>query len=434
MRVFRSFAIGALVIGCAGVGFAWRDIQSGHAPDRGAVNRLLGVRTTSGLTPDRVFRQAYQQINNGYVHKVSATDLKYAGMQGLVASLGDPHTIFMPPKLAQLFSEDTSGNFFGVGARLQPDPLGAKAASVFEDGPAYAAGLRKNDLITMVNGKKVAGIAIDAIVDQIKGKEGSYVLLTIARPKVNKPVQLKIRRARIQTPTVERAFFEKEDVGYLSISQVAEPTAEQFDRELTKLETQGIKGLVIDLRGNPGGLLDTTREMLSRFVENKVVVKMRLRGGEEEEVRTYSGMVKDQNYPIAILIDENTASAAEIFAGCLRDYGRATLVGTHSYGKASVQNLFPLTDAASAKVTIAKYFLPSGKDIGRKVDSDGVFVSGGLRPDIEVELDPNVDPLPQDPKTDRQLGRAVDFVVGHSTKVGWNLSPPAFFSSWTRDC
>lgn len=431
--IFRSLAIGVAVIGCAALGFGWRDIQNGKVPSSGAMNRLLGVRNTSGLAPDKVFRQAYQQINNSYVHKVSPVNLKYAGMQGLVASLGDPHTIFMPPKLAQMFSEDTSGNFFGVGARLQTDPLGAKAATVFEDGPAYGSGLRKNDLITMVDGQKVAGVAIDEIVDRIKGKEGTYVRLTVVRTKVNKPIELKIRRARIQTPTVERSYFDKDGVGYLSISQVSEPTAEQFDRELSKLEAQGMKGLVIDLRGNPGGLLDTTREMLSRFVENKVVVKMRLRGGEEEEVRTFVGLAKETNYPIAILIDENTASAAEIFAGCLSDYGKATLVGTHSYGKASVQNLFPLKDSASAKVTIAKYFLPSGKDIGRKVDSDGVFLTGGLRPDVQVELDPNVDPMPQDPKTDRQLSKGIEVVLGRATKVSWNAVPHAYGVS-TLDC
>lgn len=429
--MFRTAALGAVVLGSACLGFAWRDLQGGRAPDGAAVNRLLGVRTSTGMSPDKVFRQSYQAINNGYIHKVSPLDLKYAGMQGLVSSLGDPHTIFMPPKLAKLFSEDTSGKFFGVGARLQPDPLGAKAATVFEDGPAYAAGLRKNDLIVNVDGKKVGGMAIDAIVDKIKGKEGTFVKLTVLRPKVTKPLELRIRRARIQTPTVERAYLEKEGVGYLSISQVSEPTQIQFETELGKLEARGMKGLVIDVRSNPGGLLDTTREMLGRFVENKVVVKMRLRDGEEQVVRTYSGGVKETNYPIAILIDENTASAAEIFAGCLKDYGKATLVGTHSYGKASVQNLFPLKDDASAKVTIAKYFLPSGTDISRKVDDDGVYVSGGLKPDFEVKLNPNVDPMPQDPKTDAQLAKAIEVVLGKA--VAFNEIPVGG-KAYARNC
>ncbi|RYG48767.1 S41 family peptidase [bacterium] len=429
--MLRTVALGSVVLGSACLGFAWRDIQSGRAPDGRAVNRLLGVRDNSGMAPDKVFRQSYQSISNGYVHKVSATDLKYAGMQGLVSSLGDPHTIFMPPKMASMFKEDTSGKFFGVGARLQTDPLGAKAAAVFEDGPAYAAGLRKNDLIVTVDGKKVGGMVIDAIVDKIKGKEGTYVKLTIVRPKVNKPIELKIRRARIQTPTVERAYLEKENVGYLSISQVSEPTADQFDRELGKLEARGMKGLVIDVRGNPGGLLETTRDMLGRFFENKVVVKMKLRDGQEEVVSTYSGGVKETNYPIAILIDENTASAAEIFAGCLKDYGKATLVGTHSYGKSSVQNLFQLKDNASAKVTIAKYFLPSGTDIGRKVDDDGVYVSGGLKPDFEVKLDPNVDPMPQDPKTDAQLAKAMEVVLGKAVALN---DLPLFGGPAPRNC
>ena len=403
---------GILVLACGSFGFAWRDIQVGKLPSRRAVGSLAGVQTTANLGPEQVFKQAYNQIRDSYYRPIKAEELKFAAMQGLMASLGDPHTMFLPPRAAEAFSEDTRANFSGIGARLQADPLGAVVVSVFEEGPANTAGMKAGDTIAAVDGKVVAGKAIDDIVSKIKGPEGTSVVLRLLRKGQNQPLELKIRRARVVTPTVESKFFESSQVGYVAVAQFSEPTAQQFDRAIAKLEKHTLKGLVIDLRGNPGGLLETAAEMLSRFGENKVVVKMRERGGQEEVVRTFSGFLHDFNYPIAVLINEDSASAAEIFSGCLRDYGKAKLIGQHSYGKASVQNVFQLVDRSSAKVTIAKYFLPSSGFIGRKVDEDGVYISGGLLPDIDVPLDMDKDPQAGDPKSDNQLARAIDFLTG----------------------
>jgi len=413
---FRTIGAVAGLLGCGALGFAWRDLAQGQSPDPRAAGKLLGVKSNDAASPEQVFRQAYNQIRHGYTRSVDPDDLKYSGMQGLMSSLGDPHTVFMPPRAAQQFSEQTTANFFGVGAKLSPDPLGAKAVTVFEDGPAFRAGLKKNDLITSVDGNKVAGKTIDDIVNRIKGKEGTQVTLTIVREGADKPITLPIKRGRIVTPTVESEFLAPSQIGYMLVSQFSQPTAMQFDRELARLEAQNMKGLVIDLRGNPGGLLETAQEMLGRFVENKVVVKMKGRGGFEETVRTPQGGRRTFGYPIVVLIDEASASAAEIFAGCLRDYGMATLVGTHTYGKASVQNVFPLIDRSSAKVTIANYYLPSGEFIGRKVDEDGVYVSGGLVPSVNVELDLDGDVELGNPAKDNQLAKAIEVLQGNPGK------------------
>ena len=411
-KLARGMGFGVLVLACGSFGFAWRDIQVGKLPSRRAMGSLTGVQTTTNLGPEQVFKQAYNQIRDSYYRPIKAEELKFAAMQGLMASLGDPHTMFLPPRAAEAFSEDTRANFSGIGARLQADPLGAVVVSVFEEGPANSAGMKAGDTIAGVDGKVVAGKAIDDIVSKIKGPEGTSVVLRLLRKGQNQPLELKIRRARVITPTVESKYFEASQVGYLAVAQFSEPTAQQFDRAIAKLEKHSLKGLVIDLRGNPGGLLETAAEMLSRFGENKVVVKMRERGGQEEVVRTFSGFLHDFNYPIAVLINEDSASAAEIFSGCLRDYGKAKLIGQHSYGKASVQNVFQLVDRSSAKVTIAKYFLPSSGFIGRKVDEDGVYISGGLLPDIDIPLDMDKDPQAGDPKSDNQLARAIDFLTG----------------------
>jgi carboxyl-terminal processing protease len=179
---------------------------------------------------------------------------------------------------------------------------------------------------------------------------------------------------------------------------------------LAKIEKHHLRGLVLNLRDDPGGLLETAIELLSRFVEDKVVVKMKGREGHEEVARTYTGSKHNFNYPIVVLINEDSASAAEIFSGVLHDYQLATLVGEHSYGKASVQNVRMLVDGSSAKITIARYFLPGGEDIGRKVDDDGQYISGGLQPDVKVDLDLDKNVTPGDLKTDTQLQKAVEII------------------------
>ncbi|MCG9894011.1 MAG: S41 family peptidase, partial [Fimbriimonadaceae bacterium] len=184
-------------------------------------------------------------------------------------------------------------------------------------------------------------------------------------------------------------------------------TPAQMRESLRKLVADGAKGLVFDLRGNPGGLLEAAAEMLGVFVEDQVVVEMRGRNAEVTRERTPSGRLMDLPTPVAILVNEDSASAAEIFAGVLRDYDKAFLVGEHTYGKASVQNVIPLRDRAGAKITTAKYFLPSGADISRKMDEDGVYVSGGLKPDIEVELEIVPDVRLGEPGRDSQLDRAI---------------------------
>lgn len=391
-------------------GFGWRDIQRGEAPSVRSLASLVGIkRATPGLAPEKVFRENYNRILTSYAKSVDPKKLKYAGMSGMLASLGDPHTIFLEPRMAQAFNDETTGNFFGVGATLMPDPLGARVQTAFEDGPAYKAGMRDSDLISAVDGKAIAGTPLEDVVTRIKGKEGTVVKLTIVRAKQPKPLELVIRRARIIAPTVRGKVLPGK-IGYLVIQSFSEPTPSQFDRELDKVEKQGIDGLVIDLRGNPGGLLESAVDMLSRFVENKTVVTMRFRDGHKEVASTYGGSLRDFNYPVTILIDGYSASAAEIFSGVLHDYRKATLVGEHSYGKASVQNVYPLVDKASAKITIAKYMLPSTPDISRKVDADGIYVSGGLKPDVPVSLDLEKDVKYGDPATDNVLAAAIDVI------------------------
>lgn len=401
-----SFA--GLLVALATFGFAWRDLSRGQAPSLDSVKAGLGVSREKRVDPAKLFKDTYAEISADYYKPVDATDLKYAAMEGLVASLGDPHTLFMEPQQAKAFAFETTANFEGIGARLSPDPAGAKVAVVFDESPAQRAGLKVNDIVTGVNGIKVVGEDIDKVVSKIRGKPGTQVTLTVLRTGSAKPLMIVATRAKIIAPTVEAAMIPGTAYGRLSVASFSEPTTAQFDKGIKKLEAQGLKGLVIDLRNNPGGLLETACDMLSRFVEDKVVVTMKGRDDRRDVARTYTGLVKPWRYPIVVLMNEDSASASEIFAGCMKEYRLATLVGDHSYGKASVQNVRMLVGGASAKITIARYYLPGGEDIGRKVDEDGQYLEGGLKPDVEAKWNPDQQGTIGDIKSDPQLKKAVE--------------------------
>lgn len=411
--LLRTFGFGVALLACFCFGFAWRDLRHGEVPEKTAFQRLLAsFNSQPPQSAEQIFRDSYNKILADYERPLKPRELKYAGIEGMMASLGDPHTMFLEPRDAEEFSSDVRANIVGIGARLQEDTLGAKASRVFESSPAFRAGMRTGDVITTVNGESVAGHKLEDIVAAIKGEEGTSVKLQVVRSKAAEPILLTIKRAQVIIPTVDSNYLEKSGVGVISVSSFSEPTSEQFDEELAKMEKHELKGLIIDLRGNPGGLLESAREMLSRFVENKLVVKMRFRDGNEEIAKTYPGLVHNFAYPVVVLVNEDSASAAEIFSGALRDYKLATLVGEHTYGKASVQNVFPLVDGSSAKVTIARYYLPLGSDISRKLDEDGQYKSGGLEPDIKVDIEGlDQEIVFGDPNKDPQLAKAVDFIL-----------------------
>ncbi|MCB8932783.1 MAG: S41 family peptidase [Fimbriimonadaceae bacterium] len=410
MKFAKIVGIPLAFLACFAFGFTWRDLQKGAPPSTDALRVLLGASRVSKeeVSATQTFRAAYQRISTDYYKGVDGKKLKYAGIEGLMGALGDPHTVFMEPAQAKEFQVETQANFVGIGARLSPDPMGARVASVFEDGPANRAGLRVGDSISGVDGESVVGKTVEFIVSKIRGKEGTPVRLQIVRPGAPKPLELSIRRSQVITPTVEGKLLPG-SIGYVAVASFSEPTNAQFSKELGKLGP-GLKGLIIDVRNNPGGLLETAVEMLSRYADDKVVVKMRMRDGREEVAKTYYGQRKPLGYPVIVLVNEESASAAEIFAGALRDYKLATLVGEHTYGKASVQNVYALVDGSNAKITIARYFLPSGQDISRRVDEDGQYVSGGLQPDYKVELDLTTQVVFGDPDKDPQLKKAIEII------------------------
>ncbi len=391
------------------VGFSLRDLRLGKAPDMQAFSALVGGEP--GLRASVVFRDELAKIEQNYGLKADREDLRSAAFNGMFSSTGDPYTVFMPAQVAESFTLETRGDFVGIGARLADDPLGARIVTVFKGSPASGAGLKPGDIISEVDKQVLAGMTVEDIVDLIKGEEGSQVSLGITREGAAEPLKRRITRQTVIVPTAEGRFLEEQGVGYISLSGFSETTPAQLKQALVDAlpSGKGAKGVVIDLRDNPGGLLDSAVDMLGLFLDDKPVVFTKGKG-LNETYRSPKGQAV--NTPVVVLINEGSASASEIFAGALQEHKRARLVGEHTYGKASVQTAHSVLDGALAKVTIARYYLPSGANISRKQTDDGEYISGGIKPDIEVGLPTDSTALLGEPGKDPQLDAAIKALKG----------------------
>lgn len=333
----------------------------------------------------------------GDIDYEKATDGIYAG---LIDSLGDPYTVYFSPSEYKEFSLTTNGNYAGVGSTVTTNADGnVEFVKPFKNGPAYNAGVLPGDILCEVDGEDVLGMDIDAVVQKMRGEPGTRVSFKIYRPKDSEYIDLTVVRDNVEEPTIEYEMLE-DDIGYIICTAFDKVTEKQYLDAVDDLTVRGMKALVIDLRNNPGGMLTTVTSMLDRILpKNKLLIYMEDKNGNREEY--FSQSSKTVDVPIAVLINGNSASASEVFAGCLQDYGVATLVGTKSFGKGIVQSLIPLGDGSAVKVTTSKYFSPLGRNI------HGV----GFEPDIKVELDKELKTLVEIPKEkDNQLQAAIQCV------------------------
>lgn len=341
-----------------------------------------------------------QLIDQYYMYDISVDDMRTGAYKGLLEGLGDPYTCFYTESEFNAFMESTTGTYYGIGAVVQQNvkTMYITIVKPYVDGPAYKAGMLPGDIIYMVNDVDVTGMDINNVVAMMKGPEGTPVKVTVVRDGEPDPIDLFIIRAKIEVETIEYEMLEN-DIGYILISGFEEPTPKQFKEAIQDLQKQGMQGLVLDLRDNGGGLLDAVVEMLDYILPKGMIVYTEDKYGNREE---YKGTDKDVlDLPMTVLINENSASAAEIFAAAMQDYEAATLVGTTSFGKGVVQTILPLTDGTAVKITISRYFTPNG-----------VCIHGeGVKPDIEVELNDELRQMVVIPKDqDNQLLVAIALV------------------------
>ena len=329
----------------------------------------------------------YSLINKSYVNDVVSDKLVAGMIKGMVESLGDEHSIYLDKKMYQEMLMKTEGYFGGVGIVLGVKDKDLTVVAPIEDTPGFLAGIKPGDIIVAIDQINVKDLSLEEAVNKIRGEQGSTVVLTIKRADEIKDYIL--NRSNIEIKTVKGEILDN-NVGYIRIAMFSEKTATELNKVYQELINKGATAFVLDLRSNPGGLLQASVAAANLFVPQGPVVSVVHKDGSKE---VYSSNLASINYPLAVLINGGSASAAEILAGAIKDTNAGTLIGTKSYGKGSVQGVIPIGNAEAIKLTIAKYYTPSNVSI------DGV----GIEPNIIVEL-------PKDAKTDVQLAKALAVV------------------------
>jgi carboxyl-terminal processing protease len=343
----------------------------------GASNIMVPSSSTASTADFAVFWQAWQEINDNYLRNPSTTAQAkmYGAITGMVGAVGDPYTEFFSPADSQQFQQDITGNFGGIGAELGTNTAGnIVVIAPLPDTPAAKAGLKPEDIIVAVNGSSTESMNVDGVVNIVRGAIGSTVKLTIMRTGWTKTQDFTMTRENIQVPTVK--FEMKGDVAHITLTEFTQDADGLFYQALQKAVDANAKGIVLDLRDDPGGYLEVAVDLSGYFLKpDSPVVKEVGRAVPEQDFKAGGNGALD-TMPMAILINGGSASAAEILSGALHDDRAIPLVGEKSFGKGTVQQLFNLSDGSSLKITVAHWVLPSG----RILDHDG------LVPDYPVIL------------------------------------------------
>lgn len=334
-------------------------------------------------------------IDETYLHDVKKKDLNEGIYKGYVEGLGDQYSAYYDKKETKELTESLDGSFSGIGAVMTQDASSGviTITRVYDDSPAKKAGIKTGDILYRVEEKTVTGKDLDKVVSWIKGKKGTKVNLTLLRGTNSDKIKVTATRDVINVETVKYKVLENQ-IGYISISEFDSVTGAQFAKALKQLQKKNIEGLVVDLRNNPGGSLSTVCDILDSILPKGLIVYTKDKNGKKEE---YTSDEKHRlNLPMSVLVNGQSASASEIFAGAVQDYGKAEIIGTQTYGKGVVQNLFDLKDGTCVKLTTSEYFTPKGRNIDGK----------GITPDVKIEYKYNA----KDPKADNQLDKAVSVV------------------------
>ena len=349
----------------------------------------FGVGTSNSRedSPYKLLDEAQELIESSALQQPAQEELIQGAVRGLLHGLDDPHASFLDAQAYRQFSEEhLTGQFSGVGLWLNRDQEQVKVVTVLAGSPAEIAGILAGDVITTVDRKSVSGLLLDEVAQKILGKPGTQVRIGIVRDGGDTPREFLLSRKRLELPSVKSSL--KGSVGVIELVTFTGGVGQKVRDAIRSLEGQGAKGFILDMRGNPGGVLDQAVEVASLFLDGGVVVAYRERG-KQEVVFEAEGQ-QQTKLPLVVLVDEGSASASEIVAGAIQDRHRGLIVGNETYKKGSVQRVFGLSDGSAIKLTIASYFTPTGRAIGER----------GVIPDVTVA------------ERDRQLPRATEILSG----------------------
>jgi carboxyl-terminal processing protease len=342
-----------------------------------------------------VFWEAWHLLERDFYGQLpTAQQMTYGAIRGVLTTLNDPYTTFVEPKPRQLERDDLRGSFGGIGAWVSKREDGAIVLKPMEDKPAQRAGILEGDIVIKVDDQEITpDMLLEDVILLIRGPVGSMVKLTISRAGYPEPLAFEITREKVETPTVTwRLLDEGQGLGYVSISLFTERTNKELETALKDLKAQGATHLILDLRNNNGGLLETAIDVASQFLSDGVVLYEQRRDQEEKSYPVRRGG-KATDSPLVVLVNAGTASASEIVAGAIQDLGRGVLIGESTFGKGSVQLVYDLSDRSSLHVTVARWFTPNRHEI----------TDNGLTPDIIVPLTEEDRAQGKDPQLDRAI-------------------------------
>jgi carboxyl-terminal processing protease len=330
---------------------------------------------------DRALRaELLKSIDDNFYRRVDNGKLEDASLKGIVGALDDPYSHYLSPDEAGEFQDSVSGAFSGVGMTVGHDARGLEVLGVFKGSPAKAAGIARGDVITAVDGRSIAGIDSDLATAKIKGTEGTQVKLTVTKPGAKSGRVLTLTRRRVQVPVVAGKLVTRDGrkLGVVRLASFSSGAHGLLRKEVDRLLEQGATGIVLDLRGNPGGLLTEGVLVASIFIEDGKIVSVRGRS-RPNQTQYAQGAAIAKDIPVVVLVDGGSASASEIVTGALRDRHRGVVVGTHTFGKGLVQEVEELSNGGVLDLTVANYYLPGGKTIQPKV---------GIKPAVRAKDDP----------------------------------------------
>lgn len=358
-------------------------------------------RNQGAVTDSFVQKAKYIEdtVKESYTGEIDDTEMEEYMYKGMMASLGDPYSAYYTSEEYEELTTETTGSYEGIGVVMQQDAETGevKVVRCYEGAPGAEAGLQPEDVLIQVNGESVSGMELSEVVDKVKSSQDT-AHLTIARGGESEYLEIDVPLEEVNIPVVNHEMLE-DQIGYIALYEFTEQTESQYQAAFEDLESQGMERLIIDVRNNLGGLLTSVCDILEDILPEGLIVYTEDKDGNREEY-TCSGE-NELEIPLAVLVNGNSASASEIFAGAIQDYGTGTIVGTTTFGKGIVQSLIPFTDGSAIKTTTAKYYTPSGRCIH----------GTGIEPDIAVELDEGLEQETSIPhEQDNQLQKAIETV------------------------
>ena len=392
-RFRKGFILGivcTLIIG--GGGLKIYDLVQSNERNQGAV-------TDSFVQKAKYIEETVKESYTGDIDDDQMEEYMYKGM---MASLGDPYSAYYTSEEYEELTTETTGSYEGIGVVMQQDVNTGevKVVRCYEGAPGEKAGLLPEDVLVEVNGESVSGMELSEVVDKVKNSQDQVAHLTIAREGESEYLEIDVHLEEVNIPVVQSEMLE-DNIGYIALYEFTEQTEPQYMEAFEALKDQGMERLIIDVRNNPGGLLTSVCDILEDILPEGLIVYTEDKNGEREEY-TCAGE-NELDIPLAVLVNGNSASASEIFAGAIQDYSKGTIVGTTTFGKGIVQSLIPFNDGSAIKTTTAKYYTPSGKCIH----------GPGIQPDVEVELSEGLEQETSiSHEEDNQLQKAIEVVKG----------------------